>query len=160
MQDVFLFAGDISENVALGQEGITDEIIRRVCRFVNAEQFIEDLPQGYEQPVLEGGATLSAGQRQLLACARALAADPRILVLDEATSNVDPESERLIQDAISKLMRDRTTLVIAHRLSTIRSAHTILVMHHGEIKERGTHEELMALKGIYYRLNRLKEVKE
>ena len=159
MQDVFLFAGDIAENVTLGQERVTLEAVQRICRHVNADHFIESLPLGYSQPVSEGGSSLSAGQRQLLACARALAVDPPILILDEATSNVDPETERLIQDAIGKLTHQRTTLVIAHRLSTIRSASKILVMHQGEIVETGAHRELMAHKGIYYRLNRLWEAK-
>jgi ATP-binding cassette subfamily B multidrug efflux pump len=157
MQDVFLFAGDIRENIALGQEGLSFEHVQRTCRYVFVDEFIERLPQKYGHRVGEGGTGLSAGQRQLLAFARALAYNPSILLLDEATSNVDPETERLIQEAMKRLMQQRTTLVIAHRLSTIQNASKIVVLHHGEIKERGTHEQLMASKGLYYKLHQLRE---
>jgi ATP-binding cassette, subfamily B, multidrug efflux pump len=157
MQDVFLFAGNIAENITLGQRDIAPEDIEEACRQVNADQFIESMSQKYAHLIGEGGTGLSAGQRQLLAFARALAYNPFILLLDEATSNVDPETERLIQDALKRLMQQRTTLVVAHRLSTIQNAAKILVLHHGEIKESGTHHQLMALKGLYYRLNKLRE---
>jgi ABC-type multidrug transport system fused ATPase/permease subunit len=157
MQDVFLFAGDIGENIALGQESLSVEDVQRACQYVHVDEFIQRLPQKYMHQVGEGGTGLSAGQRQLLAFARALAYNPSILLLDEATSNVDPETERLIQDALKRLMHQRTTLVIAHRLSTIQNASKITVLHRGEIKESGTHEHLMASKGLYYKLNRLKE---
>ena len=129
--------------------------MRAAARNVNADRFIERLPRRFQQPVAEGGVTLSSGQRQLLSFARALAFDPEILVLDEATANIDTETEHLIQDAIGKLMRDRTSIVIAHRLSTIRSADHIIVLHRGQIRERGRHEELIQIDGIYARLYRL-----
>ena len=154
-QEVFLFSGSISGNIRLGESTIDDAQIERAARYVNAAPFIERLPQGYTHAVAEGGSTLSAGQRQLLAFARALAFDPEILVLDEATSSIDTETEQLIQDAITKLMHDRTSIVIAHRLSTIRNADQILVMHHGEVRERGRHEDLLLQDGIYARLHRL-----
>ena len=154
-QEVFLFSGSISGNIRLGEDAMDDAQVERAARYVNAAPFIERLPQGYAHAVAEGGSTLSAGQRQLLAFARALAFDPEILVLDEATSSIDTETEQLIQDAIAKLMRERTSIVIAHRLSTIRSADQILVMHHGEVRERGRHEELLRQGGIYARLHRL-----
>ena len=129
--------------------------IEQAARYVNAAPFIERLSQSYNHAVAEGGSTLSAGQRQLLSFARALAFDPEILVLDEATSRIDTETEQLIQDATAKLMSDRTSIVIAHRLSTIRNADQILVLHRGEVRERGRHEELLRQGGIYARLHRL-----
>lgn len=155
MQDVFIFAGDIEGNIRLGNASITGEKVREVARHVNAARFIEKLPAGYGETVHERGSTLSTGQRQLLAFARALAFDPRILILDEATSNIDTETEALIQDALEKLMTGRTSIVIAHRLSTIQHADKILVMHKGKVREVGTHQELLASRGYYYRLYQL-----
>jgi len=155
MQDVFIFAGTIAENISLGDEKTSREKLEEVSRQVNAYQFINRLPGGFSHEVKEEGVTLSAGERQLLALSRALAYDPTLLVLDEATSSVDPETERLIQDSIFRLSKRQTTLIVAHRPSTIQMADRILVMHRGHIVEQGTHEELIALKNIYYRLNLL-----
>jgi ATP-binding cassette subfamily B multidrug efflux pump len=157
MQDVFIFAGTLKENISLGREGVDSAAIEAAARKANALSFIQRLPGGFEQETGEGGVTLSAGERQLLSFARALAADPKILILDEATSSIDPETERLIQGAIMKIAAKRTTLVVAHRLSTVRHADRILVMHHGRLMEEGTHEQLMALRGIYFKLNMLRE---
>ncbi len=155
LQDVFLFSGDIRTNIGLGDERIADERIRAAARVVGANRFIEQFPGGYREPVKERGATLSVGQKQLISFARALAFHPQILVLDEATSSVDTETELLIQKAIKKLLQGRTSIVIAHRLSTIQSASTIIVMHKGEVREMGTHQELLSLGGIYHRLYQL-----
>ena len=155
LQDVFLFSGDIRENIRLNNEDIGDERIIQVSKYVNAHDFITKMPKGYDEVVVERGATLSSGQRQLLSFARALVYNPQILILDEATSNIDTETELLIQDAISKMIVNRTTLIVAHRLSTIQHVDQIIVMHKGEIKERGTHQSLLALSGIYYDLYRL-----
>lgn len=155
LQDVFLFAGDIKSNIRLNNQGISDEEIRKVAQYVNAHHFIEKLPHKYEEEVMERGATLSQGQRQLLAFARTLAFDPSILVLDEATANIDTETEELIQDALEKLIKGRTTIVIAHRLSTIQHADKIIVMHKGKIREVGRHQELLAQGGLYYKLYQL-----
>lgn len=152
LQDVFLFTGDIKGNIRLNNEDIIDKKVKEVSEFVNADTFIKNLPHNYDEKVMERGATLSSGQRQLLAFARALAFDPSVLVLDEATSNIDTETELLIQDAIKKLIKDRTTIVIAHRLSTIQHADKIFVMHKGRIKEMGKHNELLEKKGMYYDL--------
>jgi ATP-binding cassette subfamily B multidrug efflux pump len=155
LQDVHLFSGTIASNIRLGTAAITDEQVRAAARAVHADRFIGELPQGYEHPVAERGATLSVGQKQLLSFARALAFDPEILVLDEATSSVDTETELTIRDALKVLMAGRTTLAIAHRLSTIQDMDKILVMHHGELREAGTHQELLARRGIYYKLYQL-----
>jgi len=154
MQDVFLFAGTVSENISLGRKDLEGEAVRRAAETANALEFIENLENGFSQELGERGASLSGGQRQLLSFARALAGDPRLLILDEATSSVDPETERLIQAAISKMAHKRTTLVVAHRLSTVRDADRIMVMHHGRIREQGTHDQLMRMEGLYYKLSR------
>jgi ATP-binding cassette subfamily B protein len=155
LQDVHLFSGTISENIRLGNAGITDEAIVRAAESVHAGRFIERLPAGYASAVAERGATLSVGQKQLLSFARALAFNPRILVLDEATSSVDTETELLIRDALHVLMAGRTTIAIAHRLSTIQDMDQILVLHKGKVRESGRHQELLAQRGIYYRLYQL-----
>lgn len=152
MQDVFMFSGTIGENIRLNNPEIGMERVESVARYVNAHHFIEALPKQYEDPVTERGSTLSSGQRQLIAFARALAYDPAILILDEATASIDTETEALIQDALPKLLTGRTSLVVAHRLSTIQDADTIIVLHRGKIREQGTHQELLAQKGLYYNL--------
>jgi len=154
-QDVFLFSGTIADNIGLRRADIPFETIRHAATAVNAHRFIERLPAGYAEALRERGSNLSTGQRQLLSFARALAYSPAILVLDEATSSVDTETELLIQDALEKLMQERTSVVIAHRLSTIERSDRIIVMHHGEIREMGTHQELLGLGGLYARLHAL-----
>ncbi|SDD78694.1 ATP-binding cassette, subfamily B [Paenibacillus sp. UNCCL117] len=155
LQDPFLFAGDIKFNVSLYNKNITAEQVRQALADVGAAGFIEQLPGGYDEPVVERGSTLSAGQRQLISFARALAFDPAILILDEATASIDSETEGLIQEALRVVSQGRTTFIIAHRLSTIREADLILVLHRGEIVERGTHEELMQRGGRYYHMYQL-----
>lgn len=154
-QDVFIFTGDIKSNISLNNEAISPDDVRRAAEIVNADPFIQKMPHGYDEPVTERGSTLSAGQRQLLSFARTLAYDPKILVLDEATANIDTETETLITQALARLMDGRTTIMVAHRLSTIQHADKIIVMHHGEIKESGTHQELLAKDGLYKKLYEL-----
>lgn len=151
-QDVFIFTGDIKSNISLRNENITLEQIKTAAKHVNADRFISKLPGGYDEPVTERGSTLSAGQRQLLSFARTLAYNPAILVLDEATANIDTETESLITEALEKLMNGRTTIMVAHRLSTIQHADRIIVMDHGQIAESGSHQELLAMDGIYKKL--------
>ena len=154
-QDVFIFEGNVAYNIRLNDNDITDEQVKEAAEYVNASHFIEKLPQGYHEPVTERGATFSAGERQLLSFARTLAHNPSILVMDEATANIDTETEILIQEALEKLMDGRTTIMVAHRLSTIQHADCIMVMHKGRICERGTHRELLEQDGIYRKLYEL-----
>ncbi|MEW8956409.1 ABC transporter ATP-binding protein [Clostridium sp.] len=155
LQDVFLFTGDIKSNVRLNNKDISDEKVIEACRYVNANQFIEKLPNQYDDPVNERGTTFSQGERQLIAFARSIAFNPPILVLDEATSNIDTETESLIQDALSRITDKRTTIVVAHRLSTIKNSDKIIVLHKGKIKEMGTHDELLLKEKLYYNLYKL-----
>ena len=154
-QDVFIFEGDVAGNIRLNDNEITDEQIKKAAEYVNASHFIEKLPNGYHEPVTERGATFSAGERQLLSFARTLAHNPSILVMDEATANIDTETEILIQEALEKLMDGRTTIMVAHRLSTIQHADCIMVMHKGCICESGTHQELLEQDGVYRKLYEL-----
>jgi ATP-binding cassette, subfamily B, multidrug efflux pump len=160
LQDVFLFSGDVRANLALGDPSISMERVEQAARFANIDRFVRRLPGGFNAQVRERGSNFSGGQRQLLSLARVLVFQPEILVMDEATSSVDTETEQLIQDALEKIMRDRTCLLIAHRLSTIRNADRIIVLHHGEVREIGSHGELMAKQGIYYRLYQLQYERE
>jgi ATP-binding cassette subfamily B protein len=152
LQDVHLFSGTIAENIRLGNASISDDRLRAAARAVHADGFIERIPNGYDGAVAERGSTLSVGQKQLLSFARALAFDPRVLILDEATSSVDTETELLIRDALHTLMAGRTTIAIAHRLSTIQDMDKILVLHKGRLRESGTHQQLLAERGIYFKL--------
>jgi ATP-binding cassette subfamily B protein len=154
LQDVHLFSGTIASNIRLGSR-IGDDRVRAAVRAVGADRFVEALPRGYDTEVKERGATLSVGEKQLLSFARALAHDPRVLILDEATSSVDTETEQLIQKGLRVLLRGRTAIVIAHRLSTIQHVDEILVLHKGRIRERGTHQQLLAARGLYWRLYQL-----
>lgn len=154
-QDVFIFEGNVEKNIRLYDQDISMEEVRMAAEYVNASHFIEKLPKGYEETVSERGSTFSAGERQLLSFARTLAHKPSILVMDEATANIDTETEILIQEALAKLMRGRTTIMVAHRLSTIQHADCIMVMHKGRIREQGTHQELLAQGGIYKKLYEL-----
>jgi ATP-binding cassette subfamily B protein len=160
LQDVFLFSGDVRGNLILGDPSVSQERVEQAARHANADQFIRQLPDGYFAHVRERGSNFSVGQRQLLSLARVLVFGPEILVMDEATSSVDTETEALIQDALDKVMRDRTCLLIAHRLSTIRNADRIIVLHHGEVREMGSHAELMEKRGIYHRLYQLQYERE
>jgi len=160
LQDVFLFSGTVLDNITLGDPSISFEQVREAARMIGADRFIERLPNGYFQDVRERGLTLSHGQRQLLSFVRALVYNPKILVLDEATSSVDTETEQLIQQAMETLLRGRTAIIIAHRLSTIQHADQILVMHRGEIRERGSHQELIARDGLYRRLYELQSLEQ
>ncbi len=155
LQDVFLFSDTIEQNITLGNPDISSEKVREAADLVGALPFIERLPGGFNYNVMERGATLSVGQRQLISFVRAMVYDPKVIVLDEATSSVDTETEELIQGAIAKLMKGRTAIVIAHRLSTIQSADQIIVLDHGEIKEKGTHSELLAMDGFYTQLYKM-----
>jgi len=155
LQEVFLFSGTIEGNIRLGREDITEERVRWAAQEVHADSFIRRLKADYEAEVRERGAGLSVGQKQLISFARALAFDPALLILDEATSSIDTETEQLIQRAIERVMRDRTSIVVAHRLSTIQNADRIIVLHHGEIREQGTHQELLAERGLYWKLYKL-----
>ena len=155
LQDVFLFAGDIKSNIRLNDTSISDEAVVEAAKYVNAHPFISNLEGGYDHQVIERGAAFSAGQRQLQSFARTLAFQPSVLILDEATANIDTETEALIQDALGKLMEGRTTIIVAHRLSTIQNCDKIIVMHKGEIREEGSHQELLAQGGLYYKLYKL-----
>ncbi|HEX8188361.1 MAG TPA: ATP-binding cassette domain-containing protein, partial [Pyrinomonadaceae bacterium] len=155
LQDVFLFSGTVEGNIRLGREDVPDERVAWAAREVHADGFIERLPEGYKSEVRERGAGLSVGQKQLISFARALAFDPALLILDEATSSIDTETEQLIQRAIERVLRDRTSIVVAHRLSTVQRADQILVLHHGELRERGSHQQLLARRDLYWRLYKL-----
>jgi ABC-type multidrug transport system fused ATPase/permease subunit len=155
LQDVFLFSGTVRSNINMDNDDISLEKIIHSAKTVGADKFISALPNNYEEEVKERGATLSVGQKQLISFARALAYDPKILILDEATSSIDTETEQLIQSAIEKLLVGRTAIVIAHRLSTIQNADKIIVLHKGEIREIGNHQELLSKRGIYYKLYQL-----
>ena len=155
LQDVFLFSGTVEGNIRLGRADVPDERVRWAAREVHADGFIERLPEGFKSEVRERGAGLSVGQKQLISFARALAFDPALLILDEATSSIDTETEQLIQQAIERVLRDRTSIVVAHRLSTVQRADQILVLHHGELRERGTHQQLLARRDLYWRLYKL-----
>jgi ATP-binding cassette subfamily B protein len=155
-----MFSGDVRANLALGDPSIPLERIEEAARIANADDFIRRLPEGYGARVRERGSNFSGGERQLLALARVLVYQPEILVMDEATSSIDTETEALIQDALEKIMRRRTCLLIAHRLSTIRNADRIIVLHHGEVREVGSHAELMEMRGVYHRLYQLQYERE
>ncbi|MFM8437571.1 MAG: ATP-binding cassette domain-containing protein, partial [Candidatus Kapaibacterium sp.] len=154
LQDVFLFSRSVRENVLMGRTGIDDEHMKSVARSIGAE-FIDALPQGYDTQVMERGSTLSTGQKQLLSFARAIVSEPEIIILDEATASIDTETEQLIDRAMERSLKGRTSIVIAHRLSTIQRADRIIVLHHGSIAEQGTHDELLRHKGLYSKLHRL-----
>jgi ATP-binding cassette subfamily B protein len=155
LQDPFLFSGTVADNIRLGTEDIDDEDMRMAAEQVNVDDFIRSLPGGYEEPLRERGAGLSTGQKQLINFARALAHRPSILILDEATSSVDTDTEFRVREALGRMVEGRTSVVIAHRLSTVQRADVILVMHHGQLREMGSHQELLAMHGIYWKLYQL-----
>jgi ABC-type multidrug transport system fused ATPase/permease subunit len=155
LQDIFLFSGDITQNISLNREGITEDDVYQAAKAVQVDHFVKKMPQGYQTEVKERGSTLSLGQRQLLSFARALAINPQVLVLDEATSSVDTETEHLIQQALETVMAGRTNIIVAHRLSTVQRADEILVLHQGEVVEQGTHQELLQHEGRYWQLYQL-----
>jgi ATP-binding cassette subfamily B multidrug efflux pump len=155
LQDPFLFTGTLAENIRLGNEDITHDTLRQAARDVNVLDFIETLPKGFDEPVQERGNSLSTGQKQLVNFARALAYNPRILILDEATSSVDTDTELRIRGALERMVEGRTSVLIAHRLSTVQRADTILVMHKGQLREMGSHQELLAQRGLYWKLYQL-----
>ncbi|MBQ3487633.1 MAG: ATP-binding cassette domain-containing protein, partial [Clostridia bacterium] len=160
LQDVFLFSGTIRSNILLGMEGVDDEQIMAACRYVNADHFIDRLEKGLDEPVRERGNNFSAGQRQLLSFARTILHKPEVMILDEATANIDTETEVLIQDSLEKMMNIGTMLIVAHRLSTIQHADNILVLSKGEIVEQGNHRQLLEQRGKYYQLYTLQFEKE
>ena len=160
LQDVFLFSGTVRSNILLRMEDIGDDKVMEACRYVNADKIIEKLPAGLDEEVRERGNNFSAGQRQLISFARTIIHGPEVMILDEATANIDTETEVLIQDSLEKLMNIGTLLIVAHRLSTIRNADNIIYLSHGEIIEQGSHEELIAKKGRYYELYTLQSDKE
>jgi ABC-type multidrug transport system fused ATPase/permease subunit len=155
LQDVVMFSGSIRENVLLGNPEVSEPDLRRALAISNLDKVVARLPGGIDEPLMEGARMLSAGERQLLAFARAVVADPPVLILDEATANIDPLTEDLIQKALAKITTRRTAIIIAHRLSTIQHADSIILLHKGTVKEQGTHAELMALKGMYFRMSQL-----
>ncbi len=156
----FLFSGSIADNIRLGNKSISDEKIVWAAKEVHADEFVQKIPDAYQSEVKERGAGLSVGQKQLITFARALAFDPKILVLDEATSSIDTETEQLIQQAVDRVMQARTSLIVAHRLSTIQKCDRIMVFHHGVLREAGTHNELLTERGLYWRLYQLQYVEE
>jgi ATP-binding cassette, subfamily B, multidrug efflux pump len=155
LQDPFLFSGSIGDNIRLGSKWVTREMVEQAADDVNVGGFIRTLPQGFEEPVRERGSTLSTGQKQLISFARALAHQPRILILDEATSSVDTETELRVREALTRMVEGRTSIIIAHRLSTVQRADKIIVMHKGKLREMGSHQELLAKRGIYWKLYQL-----
>ena len=155
LQDPFLFTGTIAENIRLGNDDLTDDTLRSAARDVNVLDFVDSLPHGFDEPVRERGSSLSTGQKQLINFARALAYNPRILILDEATSSVDTDTELRIRSALERMVQGRTSVLIAHRLSTVQRADAILVMHKGQLREMGTHQELLANRGLYWKLYQL-----
>ena len=160
LQDVFLFSGDIRSNILLRKEGVSDEEVMEACRYVNADSFIAKLDKGLDEPVRERGNNFSAGQRQLLSFARTIIHKPAVMILDEATANIDTETELLIQDSLEKMKNIGTMLVVAHRLSTIQHADNIILLSHGKILEQGTHQQLLQQKGRYYQLYTLQYQKQ